>query len=155
MLEQKINDRSIHAELVEPGEPTPTAPDAARVLAVDIDQIIKSLVFTNKRDQAVLAVISGPDRVDRRKLQQATGLKALKLATPDQVLQRTGYPVGSMPPVAHTPPISVWLDQRVQRLDRVFGGGGVANQMIAISPEEILRVTNGQVADITEDRTSS
>src|SRR5688572_10347881 len=59
VLERLILDGSIAAEMIEPGVPTPTVPEAAIALGVDQRQIIKSLLFASKRGEVVLAVLSG------------------------------------------------------------------------------------------------
>jgi prolyl-tRNA editing enzyme YbaK/EbsC (Cys-tRNA(Pro) deacylase) len=98
----------------------------------------------------VLAIACGPSRIAVDKLQTATGLSALKLAKPPYVLARTGYPVGAMPPVAHEQEIAVIMDERVAALDVAIAGGGRIDALLRITPVEILRVTAGRIASITE-----
>jgi Cys-tRNA(Pro) deacylase len=145
-----IQDGSIDAEMIEPGVPTPTVPDAARALGVEERQIIKSLLFAAKSGEVVLAVLSGAARVSRQRLREASGLRGIELADPAVVLERTGYPAGGTPPVGHVSPLNVIVDTGMLDLPVVFGGGGRIDSLLRITPHEIVRVTNATLAPIAE-----
>jgi prolyl-tRNA editing enzyme YbaK/EbsC (Cys-tRNA(Pro) deacylase) len=147
-LERLIADGAIDAEIIAPGVPTPTVPDAAQALGVEEQQIIKSLLFAAKDGSVVLAVLSGGSRVDRKRLREVTGLRGLEFAAPEVVLERTGYPAGGTPPVGHLNPIDVIVDSGVTEMPIVFGGGGRVDTLLRITPAEIVRVTNARVASI-------
>ncbi|HMM43197.1 MAG TPA: YbaK/EbsC family protein [Thermomicrobiales bacterium] len=149
-LELGIARGEIDARLIEPGVPTPTAPDAAAALGVEPGQIIKSLLFTDGDGGVVLAILSGASRVDRARLAATTGHRRLKMAPADVVLARTGYPAGGTPPVGHIEPLPVVLDARVAAMAVVYGGGGRVDSLLEIRPGEILRVTGATVADIAD-----
>lgn len=148
LLEQQIASGEIDAELVEPGVPTPTVPDAANALGVEDRQIVKSLLFAAKSGEVVLAILSGASKVSRPRLQEITGLRGLNLADPAVVLERTGYPAGGTPPVGHTNRLDVVIDQGVMELAVVYGGGGRIDALLKICPDEIVRVTQARVAPI-------
>jgi Cys-tRNA(Pro) deacylase len=145
-----IQDGSIDAEMIEPGVPTPTVPDAAKALGVEERQIIKSLLFASKSGEVVLAVLSGASRVSRQRLRDACGLRGIELADPALVLERTGYPAGGTPPVGHVSPLNVIVDTGILDLPVVFGGGGRIDSLLRITPQEIVRVTNATLAQIAD-----
>lgn len=147
-VERLVASGVIDGEIVRPGVPTPTVPDAAQALGVEERQILKSLLFANREGSNVLAIALGPDRVSVEKLAAVSGLDGLRLAKPAFVEGRTGYPVGAMPPVGHEPPLDVIVDQRVAALEVVYGGGGQVDTLLRIRPAEILRHTGAAVADI-------
>lgn len=147
-VERLVASGAIDGEIIRPGVPTPTVPDAARALGVEEHQILKSLLFANEDGGEVLAIALGPNRVSVEKLAAASGLQGLRLAKPAFVQQRTGYSVGAMPPVGHEPPLNVIVDRRLTALDVVYGGGGQVDTLLRIQPTEILRHTGATVADI-------
>ena len=149
LLAQLILDGSIDAEIIEPGVPTPTVPDAARALGVEQRQIIKSLLFAAKSGEVVLAVLSGSSRVSRQRLSEACGLNGLVLADPAVVLAQTGYPAGGTPPVGHVNRLNVIVDTGIMDLPVVFGGGGRVDALLRITPHEVVRVTQATQARIT------
>src|SRR4029079_5619611 len=91
-----IATREIVGELLYPGVPTPTVSAAALALGVTEAQILKSLLFVAPNGAAAVAIVTGVSRVERGKLAAATGLGKLKMATPEVVLERTGYPAGGV-----------------------------------------------------------
>lgn len=149
-IETGIAAGTIDAELIVPGVPTPTVPAAAAALGVTEAEILKSLLFVAPDGSVVLAIASGPTRVDRERLATATGLERLKLASPDLVLERTGYPAGGVAPVAHRTSFPVVIDRGVLELDVAYAGGGTDAAMLRIRPREILRLTGAIVADIAQ-----
>src|SRR3972149_2315973 len=79
-----------------------TSREAAGALGVDVAQIAKSLVFTSN-GTPVLAIASGANRVDERKLEQLTGGKIRK-ADAETVKQATGFAIGGGPPLGPASP---------------------------------------------------
>ena len=138
----------VAGELIYPGAPTPTVPAAAVALGVDEACILKSLLFVAPNGVAALAIITGVSRVERGKLAAAAGVEQLKLASPDVVLARTGYPAGGVAPICHATPLTVIVDQRVMDLSIAYAGGGRVDAMLRIRPDEIVRLTKAKVADI-------
>ena len=59
----------------------------------------------------MVVIPSGSNRVDRkRKLQRALGYKP-SMATPEYVLEATGYQIGGVPPFGHSKPVTVMMDE--------------------------------------------
>lgn len=150
VLAGSIAAGEIDARIVAPGVPTPTVPDAANALGVSEDQIVKSLLFADRDGRVVLAVVPGSARVNRDRLTASANFGKLKLAPPDLVLARTGYPAGGTPPVGHIERLTVIVDRGVMEQTVVFGGGGAPDLLLRITPAEILRCTDAKVDDIVE-----
>jgi Cys-tRNA(Pro) deacylase len=151
-LQQFIDSNNIAAEILPLEEHTATVSDAARVLGVDTDQIIKSLVFACAGDP-LLVITNGLARVDRKKLAGLLGVgkNKVKFASAASALTITGYIVGSMPPFGHRRRLRTLVDPAVMNQPEVFGGGGDINAMMRISPAELHRVTNAEVVALSED----
>ena len=149
-LKNYIKRHGVKAEIVSPGVPTPTVTAAAEALSVPEDQIIKSLLFQGKGGgDFVLAIAVGNTKINTNKLAEAAGIRKPKLARPEVVEEVLGYPVGGAPPIGHRRPVKVVIDPAVLEQEAVYGGGGRDGLMLKIAPSEIVRLTKGQVADIT------
>lgn len=151
-LQAYLDNLAIEAEIVYPGKPTPTVPAAAEALGVEADRIVKSVVFlVNERPFVVYA--NGTRRVDPRKLAERLNVsrKKVKLADADQVLELTGYAVGTVPPVGLKTQMPAFLDPAIQGYDVVYAGGGGINALLKITPAELLRVTNAEIAAMLQD----
>lgn len=151
-LQQYIADQGIEAAIIPLDTHTATVADAALALGVDTDQIIKSLVFRCE-DTALLVITNGLSRVDRKKIAGLLGVgrKKVKFATAEEVLDITGYIVGSMPPFGHRARLRTLVDPTVMRLETIYGGGGDIDAMMRLAPSELIRVTGAQLAAVSED----
>ena len=150
-LEAFLQERQSRARIVRLDRDTTTVASAAEALGVSPERVIKSLVFI-AGDEPVVVIAGGPNRVDRRRLADILGLAPgkVRLATPDEVLAATGYPVGGVPPVGHPRPVKVYIDRRVAEAPTtVFGGGGADRVLLEIEPGELIRLTGAEIIDLT------
>ncbi|MDX2448026.1 MAG: YbaK/EbsC family protein [Desulfobacterales bacterium] len=150
-LQTFIDDHHVQATILPLSEHTLTVGDAARALAVNTDQIIKSLVF-HIDGKPLLVINNGLARVDRRKLAAHLGVgrKKVKFASPDSVFALTGFIVGSMPPFGHKLRLRTLVDTAVIQLDIIYGGGGDVDAMMRLTSKELLRVSQAEVVSFSE-----
>ena len=148
-IQAYLEEQGILGEILVLEVPTPTVEDAASAVGTTPQQIVKSILFIVV-DKPVLAISCGTDRVDRRAIAGVFGVgrKKVKLASPEIMLEVSGYEVGAMPPFAHRQKIKTLLDQRVLQQPVVYAGGGAENALLRLSPEDILLATNAQVMDL-------
>jgi len=150
-LQMFIDEHHIQATILPLSEHTLTVGDAARALAVNTDQIIKSLVF-HVNGKPLLVINNGLARVDRRKLAAHLGVsrKKVKFASPDTAFAMTGFVVGSMPPFGHKQKLPTLVDTAVTELDLIYGGGGDIDAMMRLTPNELLKVSQAEVLPFSE-----
>jgi Cys-tRNA(Pro) deacylase len=150
-LQRFIDQHHIEATILPLAEHTPTVPDAARVLGVSTEQIIKTLVFM-VNDNPLLVINNGTAKVDRGKVAARLGVgkKKVKFADAEQALDLTGYIVGSMPPFGHRQSLPTFVDPPITELEVIFGGGGDINAMMRLTPAELLRITGAELLPVSE-----
>ena len=148
-LQAYMEQEGISGEIVYLDVPTPTVEIAAEAVGVQVDQIVKSILFVVK-DEVVLAVACGVLRVEKRVLaaKYGVGRKKVKLADAETVLEATGYLVGTVPPFGHRTPIPTLLDPRVLDHDEVYAGGGGENALVRLNSTEILKFCDAEVLDL-------
>ena len=130
-------------------EGTRTSQDAADQLGCDVAHIAKSIVFSGE-GCAVVVITSGANRVDRkRKLKRALGYKP-GIASPEYVLESTGFEVGGVPPFGHTKPVRILMDEDLTQYGIVWGAGGTAQTVFPISPEELIAISGADLADVKQ-----
>ena len=146
-----IEANDIVAEIVHLQLETPTVAAAAEAVGVRADQIIKSVLFM-AGDQPLLVVANGLTRVHRKRLAGVLELsrRRVKIATAQQVLEITGYPVGAVPPFGHPERLRTLLDEGVLTETVVYGGGGESNALMRLSSLELQRVIDGEIVDIAD-----
>ncbi len=130
-------------------EGTRTSQDAADQLGCDVAHIAKSIVFVGQ-EGAVIVITSGSNRVERkRKLKRVLGYKP-GMATPEYVLESTGYQIGGVPPFGHPKPVTVLMDEDLMQYDLVWGAGGTAQTVFPIAPEDLRSLSEAELADVKQ-----
>jgi Cys-tRNA(Pro) deacylase len=127
-----------------------TSQQAAEAVGVGVGQIAKSLVFTVD-GAPVMVVASGVNRVDERKLARLAGGK-VRRADAATVRQATGFAIGGVPPLGHETALPIWVDEDLLAHDLIYAAAGVPDCVFPLSPDELVRATGGQVADVKETR---
>lgn len=152
MLDDFIEANGLTAEIIRFEKEVKTTKGAAAAIKAELSDIVKSiLLFDVEKNSAVLAVLPGDCRVDLEKVIKLTGFSSLKLATPEQAVEVTGYEAGSVPPVSIYG-VKTLVDRKVLEKEVVYAGGGDDFSVLKISPKEI--VEHGfevQIEDIASD----
>jgi len=124
-------------EAREFGESTKNSELAAQALGCSVAEIAKSVVFVGAA--TVVVIISGDKRVDAEKLSAVCG-GSVRVAKPDEVRERTGYPIGGVPPFPHSEGVSVLPDSSVTRFEHVWAAGGTPNAVFRIGTSDLVRL---------------
>ncbi len=146
-----IMEHDLQAEIVSPGAHMPTVDTAAAAMNVAPEQIFKSILFQAKNGQCAMVVACGNGRVDIKRVQAITGLQGLKLAKPEVVFAKTGYPAGGTPPVGHREKFPVIVDARVAAQGWGYAGGGRPEILVKIKSADIIRLDSATVHDVISD----
>ena len=128
-------------------EGTKTAADAAAAIGVSVGQIVKSLVF-GVDGEIVMALVSGSNQLDEKKLALAAGGAKCARVDADAVREATGYPIGGVPPFGHATQLRVFVDPDLLQYDEVWAAAGTWNDNFGANPNDIVRVAGGVVTDL-------
>jgi Cys-tRNA(Pro) deacylase len=128
-------------------EGTKTAADAAAAIGVTVGQIVKSLVF-GVDGEIVMALVSGSNQLDEKKLALAAGGAKCARVDADAVREATGYPIGGVPPFGHSTQLRVFVDPDLLQYDEVWAAAGTWNDNFGAAPADIVRVAGGVVTDL-------
>jgi prolyl-tRNA editing enzyme YbaK/EbsC (Cys-tRNA(Pro) deacylase) len=124
-----------------------TAAAAAAALGVEVAQIANSLVF-DADGAALLVLTSGAHRVDTGKVAGLVGAHRVRRASPDFVRAATGQVIGGVAPVGHPSPLRTLVDRALEQYDEVWAAGGVAHAVVPLTYAELVKVTDGEPADV-------
>src|SRR5207253_8364671 len=135
---------------------THTAEDAAAAVGAELGQIVKSLVFVAPADggglEAILCLVSGPNRVDLSRLAAVTAEPEIRRATAREADELTGFSIGGILPNGHGRPLHVILDPDLGRFRQVWAAAGTDTAVFPVPPGTLRSLSNATVAPITEDR---
>ncbi len=160
-IQELLEQNGIAANVLVFSESTKTAHDAAQQAGCDVGQIAKSIIF-KMGNEAVLAIVSGPNRVSLPKLEKALHetdsmadqkIEKIKIEKADAafVLEKTGFPIGGVPSFGHTMPMShVFFDEDLMQYKTIWSAAGTPNAIYEIAPRELVRISKAQVRDIKE-----
>jgi Cys-tRNA(Pro) deacylase len=128
---------------------TRTAEDAAAAIGCTVAQIVKSLIFV-VAGQPTIALVSGSNRLDEKKLAALCGVgrKKVKRAEAEIVRQVTGFAIGGVPPFGHSAKLPTYIDADFGQFALIWAAAGTPNAVFPITPAELVRVTGGSVVDL-------
>lgn len=136
------------SQVVELPDSTRTAVEAAQACGCQVGQIVKSLIFVlNPVGTPILALVSGTNRVNETVFGQKLNGKLAK-ASPDQVLQSTGFAIGGVAPLAHATALPTYLDEDLLQYELVWAAAGTPHAVFPIDPRELLRITGAGVLKV-------
>jgi prolyl-tRNA editing enzyme YbaK/EbsC (Cys-tRNA(Pro) deacylase) len=138
------------ARLEELETATPTAQAAADAIGCSLEEIVKSLLFVCGT-QPVLALLPGDRRADPAKIALAAQAGDARVARPAEVLEVTGFAPGGVSPVPPPPGTLVLVEQTIISFPVVWVGGGSDRHMAMLSPNELVRLTDGSLVDIAQE----
>jgi Cys-tRNA(Pro) deacylase len=146
-VEDFIAKNRIDVRIVEFQESTKTSQAAANVLGCEISQIGKSIVFVGD-NETVVVILSGDKKVDVSKLKNIIGSE-VKIASGNTVKQRTGYPIGGVPPFPHNDGVRVLIDETIERFDEIWVACGTPNSVMKMRVPDIKAITRANVVSLS------
>ena len=147
-VRRALAELGIETEIKEFSASTRTSADAAAAIGCSVAQIAKSLVFRAKpSDRAVLAMASGANRVDEMKLATLLG-ETIGKADAEFVRAETGFAIGGVAPVGHGIRLKCFIDRDLMQFDVIWAAAGSPNSVFRLGPADLVRITQGEVADL-------
>ncbi|WP_298347354.1 YbaK/EbsC family protein [Ferrimicrobium sp.] len=135
------------------GEGTHTAVDAARAIGCEVNQIAKSIVFATA-DGPMIVMAGGTNRIDKRKVGRATGMKLHSVGA-DYLRERLELEPGGVTPLATDAELPVVIDSDLFTFDQIWLSAGTPSHILSITPEMLRMITRAQIMAVTEVPSSS
>lgn len=141
-VREAIAELKLTARVVDLPDSARTAAEAAAALGCTVAEIAKSLVFRGRETgTAVVAVMSGVNRVDVRRLGALAG-EPVEKADADFVRHATGYAIGGVPPFGYPEALKAFLDEDLLGFDTVWAAAGGPHSVFEVVPVD-LRMAMG------------
>jgi Cys-tRNA(Pro)/Cys-tRNA(Cys) deacylase len=103
------------------------------------EQIVRSILFQIRPEEFVMVLVAGREQVDWRKLRQLVGRSRVRMATEEEVLEVTGYRVGTVSPFWLKNQVRVLIDASVLSEEEVSTGSGMRNMAIILKSKDLHR----------------
>lgn len=122
--------------------------EAATALGLSEDLVFKTLMAKSNDGKLVIAVVPVSGILDLKALAKAFGCKKMEMADPALAEKTSGYVVGGISPLGQKKRLPTFIDASAQSLEIMHVSAGKRGLEIALSPDDLLSLTNGRWADI-------
>ena len=113
----------------------------AQVLGVDEHTVVKTLVMEEAgRKKAFLVLMHGDREVSTKQLARLLDVKAVSPASESDVEKNTGYIPGGVSPFGTRAPLTVYVEETILGLEKIYINGGKRGFQVEILPQELVRV---------------
>jgi len=126
-----------------------TAKDAATSLNCEVGAIVKSLLFKSE-DFFLICLVAGDKRCSLNKLKKILNKKDVRMASADEVKKYTGFSIGGVAPIGYLKKLDILIDKSLNRFFYVFAAAGHPKCVFKINYNELVKITNGSINEITE-----
>ncbi len=141
-----IRENRINAEHLRFDRSCHSVAEAADAVGGTPDDLVKNICMIDSTDRIIVAIVKGADRASTSRTARALAVDTVRIAAPDEILERTGYPVGGTPSFGY--PATFLVDPRVMEKDTVYSGGGSDHCLVKIAPRDLLSANGGVVVRI-------
>ena len=123
--------------------PVESLEQAARERGQAPEQVIRSILFRlgSAKEAAgrmyVMALVAGARQVSWPALRRHLGTSRVTMASAEEVLAVTGYPIGAVSPFGLPSPLRVLVDEAVFAVDEVSVGSGVRGTTVILRSADL------------------
>lgn len=144
-LKLLLTSQHVWHRFIEFSEPVRTAEQAAR--KVQVEKVAKSIVMVDSNGDPLLAIVPAQSKVSHRKLKTLLAVKDVRLASPEEVLEHSGYPAGGVSPFNNIN--RAIIDPQVLKSETAIIGGGDLDKLVEVRTEDIVGILKPKIADIS------
>jgi len=117
--------------------------EAAKVANADRRDFVKNICMVDSQENLIVAIVKGEDRASTSRIGKALSIGPPRIATPKEILEKTGYPCGGVPSFGYK---AIFLiDPKVMEKEIIYSSGGSENSLLRISPEDLQKANSGRV----------
>jgi len=148
-LEEYLTQNSVWHRFVQKTETIHTA-DAAKAARIPLNKVTKNLVSVTETGEHVLLIAPGDRKVNLNEAAKALGVSKIKLVPFEEAQEISGYPPGGTPSVGHKTKMRTVLEKSLLDYETVYCGGGSRDRLLELRVQDIARLNNAAVANITQ-----
>ncbi len=120
-------------------EPIRSLEQAAAARGQSPQQLVRSILFRVGAGEYVLVLAAGPEQISWPALRRHLGKSRLTMAKPAEVLEITGYRVGTVGPAGLKTSLPVLVDESVLAQEEISMGSGERDVAVILRVEDLLR----------------
>ncbi|MBX3228045.1 MAG: Cys-tRNA(Pro) deacylase [Labilithrix sp.] len=125
---------------------------SAAKLGVPEHAVIKTLVMEDEAKKPLVVLMHGDREVSQKNLARQAGRKTVEPCKPDVAQRHSGYQVGGTSPFGLRKPMPVYVERSILDLERIWINGGRRGYLVALAPQELLRVVAAKPVDVALEK---
>ncbi|SDN27204.1 Cys-tRNA(Pro)/Cys-tRNA(Cys) deacylase [Psychrobacillus sp. OK028] len=110
--------------------------------------VYKTLLVTAGTNKHFVCIIPVHKELNLKEVAKAVGEKKVELLPLKELQPTTGYIRGGCSPIGMKKLFPTWIDKSAESLDYILVSGGKIGLQVKLSLQDLLRLTNGQIAEI-------
>ena len=122
----------------------------AEITGAPVEQSYKTLVMQGKSKKYYVFVIQIAEEVDLKAAARAVGEKSVEMIHVKDITAITGYVRGGCSPLGMKKQFPTVIDSSAEQFDEIYISGGRIGTTIKLNPMDLIKVVNGQFADIRQ-----
>jgi prolyl-tRNA editing enzyme YbaK/EbsC (Cys-tRNA(Pro) deacylase) len=137
-----LQERGIAHRVFRHVQPVTSLAEAAAARGQTPEQVVRSILFRLGGGQYALALMAGERQVSWQALRAYFGQSRLSMASEAEVLQVTGYAVGTVSPVGVSEAVRIVADPGVFAVEEISLGSGERNVAILMMSKDLHLAVN-------------
>jgi Cys-tRNA(Pro) deacylase len=113
---------------------------SARELGVAEHCVIKTLIMEDDHGKPLVVLMHGDLQVSTKELARLIGARTVAPCTAETAQKHTGYLVGGTSPFGTRRTMSIYLEETILALPKIYLNGGKRGYLVGLAPQELLRV---------------
>ncbi len=150
LYEQKLLEyiklHRIQAELLHFSQSCHSVAEAAQAVGTSPENLVKNICLVDRETNLIVAIVKGEAKVDPSAIGTTFDIKPPRIATPAEILEKTGYPCGGVPSFGYS--ARFLIDPKVLEKEFVYTGGGSPTALVKIATTELIKANQGQIVKI-------
>lgn len=124
--------------------------DVARTLNEDVNMVFKTLVTETNKGEHFVFIVPVAMELDLKKAAKAAGAKKVDMLKQRDLLPLTGYVHGGCSPIGMKTSLRTFIDVSAMDKEYIYVSGGKVGLQIKLSPEDLVKLTDGAAIDIVK-----
>lgn len=114
------------------------------------ENVFKTLVAKGDKNGVLVAVINSNQKLSLKSIAKVSRNKKIALIPVKDLLNLTGYIRGGCSPIGMKKPFPVFLEESANDFETIYVNAGTRGILVKLKPDDLLKITNGQFAQIAE-----
>ena len=142
-----FKEKGIQIEILNLEQSTKTSIEAAEAVGCKLEQIAKSIIFSDSNKNLIHIFVSGPNRVDLVRFKESTGITLVN-ADAQFVRDKTGFAIGGVAPLGHVEKPKYFFDESLLSYDLIWCAGGTPNSLFEIKTIDLVESINPKIVKL-------